>query len=97
LQASTDTGTNTALRIQTPIYVRLRAPKASTCDHAISADPGLFLHGEPGHLHLRWPRAGPDRLNHRQHAAYAQGRALPETAMTTWMHVFAAHTPAGGH
>jgi len=32
--------------------------------------------------------------DHRQHAAYAQGRALREAAMTTWMHVFAAHAPA---
>jgi ubiquinone/menaquinone biosynthesis C-methylase UbiE len=39
----------------------------------------------------------PDKIDydHRQHAVYAGGRALPEAAMATWMRVFAAHAPAG--
>jgi ubiquinone/menaquinone biosynthesis C-methylase UbiE len=32
--------------------------------------------------------------DHRQHAVYAQGRALPEAAMAAWMRVFAACAPA---
>ena len=30
----------------------------------------------------------------RQHAVYAQGRALPAKSITTWMRVFSAHAPA---
>jgi SAM-dependent methyltransferase len=32
--------------------------------------------------------------DHRQHAVYPRGRALPEAAMAAWMAVFAAHAPA---
>ena len=31
--------------------------------------------------------------DHRQHAVYAQGRALPEATMATWMRVFDASAP----